>query len=184
MVDDPPSNVANAKTSDSVRADAESFANGVQNEVCRAVAAGELVEAQAWLLTRRHPVTKALYTEDRYGFVFYKPAAIDNAARLDEAFFRLRQFAEQSAAVGVALAVPVRYQEKPAAGAEASADARDAVYLVVEHRALPHPRRRIVFFPAAGAERDAVHWIDLDNSLPPVFADNCKSVHTLLPALD
>lgn len=181
---EPPAEPASTPASPS---HARAFADLFEGEVCRIVRAGEALVPHAWLLARRHPLTRALYPENRYGLFILDLGHLGDPgseAYFVEALARVRVVAESSAALGVALAFEIRYQSI-IAGTEGALE--DAVYLVVEHRGLPHPHRRIVFVPPPGQPRDDLDFIDLDtsgDSALPVFANSLKAVPSLLPDLD
>lgn len=164
--------------------DARAFAELFEQEICRIVRAGEALAPRAWILGRRHPLTKVLYAANRYGLFICALGELDSEEHLEVALARVRAVAKRSAALGIALAFEIRYQPR---ADESQAAPQDAVYLVVEHRALPHPHRRIFFVPPSGQGRDDLACIDLaktaDDALP-LFANRLKSVPPLLPELD
>jgi hypothetical protein len=131
---------------------------------------------QAWILARRSPIKDTDYPDGQYAVIAGTCPPAKTGRELDDLFAWIRANAERSAAVGVAFITQARVlalRHTPPPGFDTARAARRgrapaALYLSLEHRALPTPihyfalaqrngRHRMQIFPWQEiAEEDAL----------------------------
>lgn len=172
------------------RDDALVFADLIQQEITRLLDIGEPVEPHAWILARREPLTKAMYPDAHFGLFVHKMRAFVSEASVDQELAIVRELAEHSAAIGVALVLKVRLQVLPRGSEPDAARAvtellggRELLFIGVEHRALQQPRCRVAFVPEPINGHPPVVWVQVDASVA-AFGHNRRALPSLLPPLN
>jgi hypothetical protein len=169
--------------------DALFFAALVEQRVVRGVSKGERLEPQAFIMARRPPGTQVHYPDGDFVLLMQRMGPLVSEAAILHELALVRTRAERCGAIGVATAWRVYCLKMPCCVSPtvpvgAAPCPREALFVSVEHRGLPRPRRRLALVPEPGAALRPITWVNLDSCGSTAFAHSEEVLPSLLPPLD